>query len=270
MLPDRPDVKNLNRALEKMDSLGLKTGAATPQDAELLYLHKQAYLSKADREPDYQQLITELDRRAAGKQERIQTMRGFWEQRLGVKDLTRMPGYKPLGAHQSAFKIPGKTAGYRRQYRFDLSDQDLEKQMKGYGLYHSVTGDQDLPSLIDTVLTNNGAMVSTIEKMRIGIPVRGMSPVEDMDTGGSSYVFTRIRKLPNAGAAHATPGSISKSASCGVRTPSATTMTPTARCATTTCRNIAGARRRSGSSSPGGTATRPSSSIPSCCSTTSR
>ena len=199
MLPDRPDAKSLNRVLEKMDSLGLKTGAATPQDAELLYLHKQAYLSKVDREPEYEQLIKELDRRAAGKEERIQTMRGFWERRLGVKDLTRMPGYEPLGTHQRAFKIPGKRAGYRHQYRFDLSDADLEKQMKGYGLHHSVTGDQDLTSLIDTVLENNGAMVSTIEKMRIGIQVRGMSPVEDMDTGGSSYVFTRIRKLPGAG-----------------------------------------------------------------------
>ena len=199
MLPDRPDAKSLNRALEQMDSLGLKTGAATPQDAELLYLHKQAYLSKVDREPEYEQLIQELDRRAVGKEERIQTMRGFWERRLGVKDLTRMAGYEPLGTHQSAFKIPGKRAGYRHQYRFDLSDQDLEKQMKGYGLHHSVTGDQDLTSLIDTVLENNGAMVSTVEKMRIGIPVRGMSPAEDMGTGGASYVFTRIRKLPTAG-----------------------------------------------------------------------
>ncbi len=199
MLPDRPDAKSLNRALEQMDSLGLKTGAATPQDAELLYLHKQAYLSKVDREPEYQQLIQELDRRAVGKEERIQTMRGFWERRLGVKDLTRMAGYEPLGTHQTAFRLPGKTAGYRHQYRFDLSDQDLEKQMKGYGLYHSLTNGQDLPSFIDTVLANNGAMVSTVEKMRIGIPVRGMSPAEDMGTGGASYVFTRIRKLPTAG-----------------------------------------------------------------------
>ena len=199
MLPDRPDAKSLNRALEQMDSLGLKTGAATPQDAELLYLHKQAYLSKVDREPEYQQLIQELDRRAAGKEERIQTMRGFWERRLGVKDLTRMAGYEPLGTHQTAFRLPGKTAGYRHQYRFDLSDQDLEKQMKGYGLYHSLTNGQDLPSFIDTVLANNGAMVSTVEKMRIGIPVRGMSPAEDMVSGGASYVFTRIRKLPTAG-----------------------------------------------------------------------
>ncbi len=199
MLPERPDAKNLNRALEHMDSLGLKTGTATPQDAELLYLHKQAYLSKVDREPEYQRLVAELDRRAAGKEERIQTMRGFWEQRLGVKDLTRMQGYEPLGEHQLAFRAPGKTAGYRHQYRFDLSDQDLEKQMKGYGLHHALTNGDDLPSFIDSVLGNNGALVSTVEKMRAGIPVGGMSPASDMGTGGASYVFTRIRRLPTAG-----------------------------------------------------------------------
>ncbi len=198
MLPERPDAKNLNRALEHMDSLGLKAGAATPQDAELLYLHKQAYLSKVDREPEYQRLIAELDRRAAGKDERIQSMRGFWERRLDVKDLTRMPGYEPLGEYQLAFRAPGKTAGYRHQYRFDLSDQDLEKQMKGYGLHHALTNGDDLPTFIDSVLGNNGAMVSTVEKMRAGIPVGGMSPAADMGTGGGSYVFTRIRRLPTA------------------------------------------------------------------------
>jgi SPP1 gp7 family putative phage head morphogenesis protein len=199
ILPDRPDAKSLERALDNMESLGLKAGAATPQDAELLYLHKQAYLTKVDRDPEYKRLVAELDRRAAGKDERIQEMRGFWERRLGVKDLTRMPGYDPMGEYQLAFKAPGKKAGYRHQYRFDISDEDLEKQMKGYGLYHRLTNGEDLPSFIETVLENNGAMVSTVEKLRAGIPVGGMSPAADMDTGGATYVFTRIRKLPTAG-----------------------------------------------------------------------
>jgi len=49
------------------------------------------------------------------------------------------------------------------------------------------------------VLENNGAMVSTVEKLRAGVPVGGMSPEADMDTGGASYFFTRIKKLPTAG-----------------------------------------------------------------------
>ncbi len=199
ILPDRPDTKGLERAFDHMESIGLKSGAATPQDAELLYLHKQAYLTKVDGDPAYKAVLKELDRRAASKEERIREMRGFWEQRLGVQDLTRMPGYDPLGEHQFAFKDTAKRGGYRHQYRFDLSDDDLEKQMKGYGLYHRLTNGEDLPSFIETVLDNNGAMVSTVEKLRAGIPVGGMSPAADMDTGGASYFFTRIKKLPTTG-----------------------------------------------------------------------
>ena len=33
VLPDRPDAKSLERAMERMESLGIKAGAATPQDA---------------------------------------------------------------------------------------------------------------------------------------------------------------------------------------------------------------------------------------------
>ena len=260
MLPERPDARNLNRALEHMDSLGLKTGADAPRGAELLYLHKQAYLSKVDREPDYQRLTAELDRRAAGKDERIQTMRGFWKQRLGVKDLTRMSGYKPVGEHQLAFRAPGKTAGYRHQYRFDISGQDLETQMTGYGLHHALTNGEHLPSFVDAVLGNNGALVSTVEKMRAGIPVGGMSPAADMGPGGASYVFTRIRRLPTAGRSKQ-PGLYFKKRL--LRCQDAiryTTTTPSARFGTATSPAIAGARQRSASSTPGAAATRRSSS----------
>jgi len=41
-------------------------------------------------------------------------------------------------------------------------------------------------------------MVSTLEKMRMGIKPGGMSPVADMESGGGTYFFTRIRKTPTA------------------------------------------------------------------------
>jgi len=66
--------------------------------------------------------------------------------------------------------------------------------MKGYSLYHQLTNGEELPSFIDIILDNNGAMVSTVEKMRAGIPVGSMSPGADMDTGGATYFFTRIKK----------------------------------------------------------------------------
>ena len=78
--------------------------------------------------------------------------------------------------------------------------------MAGYGLYHRLTDDRSLPKFVDEVLGNNGAMASTVEKMRIGIKPGGMSPQEDMDTGGATYFFTRIRKLPGQRGGSQEPG----------------------------------------------------------------
>ncbi|HUT54386.1 MAG TPA: minor capsid protein [bacterium] len=199
VLPDKPDAKSIERAMGHMETLGLKSTAATAEDSELLYLHKQAYLSKAEKESAYKKMIADLDRRSASKEVRVREMRAFWEKRLGAKDLTRMPGYDPIGEYQLAFKQPGQGAGYRHQYRFDLSDEDLEKEMKGYALHHHLTNGESVSSFIEKVVEQNGAAVSTIEKLRAGVPVGGMSPEEDMKTGGASYFFTRIKKVPDKG-----------------------------------------------------------------------
>ncbi|MEN6521121.1 MAG: minor capsid protein [Armatimonadota bacterium] len=199
VVPERPDPKSLDRALQHVEKLGLKANVATSEDAELMYLTKQAYLSKADRENDYAQMLSGLDQRGASKPERVQAMRSYWEKRLGVSDITRMSGYDPVGEYQLGFKDKSLAGGYRHQYRFDLSDADLEKEMKGYTLYHSLTNGNSMSSFIDTALENNGAMISTVEKLRSGVAPGGMSPEEDMNSGGATYVFTRIRKSPVSG-----------------------------------------------------------------------
>lgn len=141
-------------------------------------------------------MVTDLDGRNATKTERIQTLRSYWEKRLGVSDITRLPGYDPVGEYQLGFKDKRIAGGYRHQYRFDISDADLEKKMKGYSLYHSLTNGESVSSFLDTALENNGAMISTVEKLRAGVTPGGMSPAEDMNSGGATYVFTRIKKSP--------------------------------------------------------------------------
>lgn len=70
--------------------------------------------------------------------------------------------------------------------------------MKGYSLYHNLTNGESISEFLDTVLENNGAMISTVEKLRAGVMPGGMSPESDMNSGGASYVFTRIKKSPTA------------------------------------------------------------------------
>lgn len=199
VLPERPDAKSVDRALERMEQLGIKANIASPEDAEIMYLHKQAYVTKVDGDPEYTQMVAGLDQRNASKTERVQTMRAFWEKRLGVRDITKLPGYDPVGKYQLGFKDHATQGGFRQQYRFDLSDERLEKEMAGYSLYHSLTNGSSMSGFLDTALGNNGAMISTVEKLRAGVTPGGMSPEEDMRTGGASYVFTRIRKSPLAG-----------------------------------------------------------------------
>ena len=205
-LPGDADPKQFDAMMERLDRMGVTATLATPQDAELMYLQKQAYILKADTAADYKKMAKDLDKRSASKEERITAMRGYWEKRLGVSDLTRLPGYNPTGEYQAQWDDPKRQAGYRHQMRFDVSDEDLDRQLTGYGLYHRLTDDGSLPAFLDEVMGSNGAMASTVEKMRIGVKPGGMSPVEDMNTGGATYFFTRIRKLPGPRGGAREPG----------------------------------------------------------------
>ena len=205
-LPGDADPKQFDQMMERLDRMGVNATISTPQDTELMYLQKQAYVLKADKSAPYKKVMQDLDRRSASKEERIARLRGFWEKKLGVPDLTKTSGYDPVGEHQLQWNDPRKHAGYRHQMRFDISDDDLEREMAGYGLYHRLTDDQNLPKFVDEVLGSNSAMASTVEKMRVGIKPGGMSPQEDMNTGGASYFFTRIRKLPGQRGGSRTPG----------------------------------------------------------------
>jgi hypothetical protein len=188
--------EHIESMLEKLQALGLDTSVATQENAEYMYLQKLAYIRKTDTTDEYKQTIKALDNREASTSERVAALREYWQKNLGVPDITKLPGYNPQGEYQSGFMDRKVEGGYRHQYRFDVSDEDLEKEMKGYVLSHHLSNGEKIPGFIETVLENNGAMVSTVEKMRIGIPPGGMSPEQDMRTGGATYFFTRIKKMP--------------------------------------------------------------------------
>ena len=191
-----PTPERVEAMLEKLEQLGIDTRVATAENAEQMYLEKLAYIRKTDKSADYKRLQKSLDDRNATTSERVQALRGYWQKELGVKDITQLPGYNPLGEYQAGFLDRDAKGGYRHQFRFDITEEDLEKQMKGYSLVHELTNGESMASFIDLIMENNGAMVSTVEKMRMGVPPGGMSPVADMQTGGASYFFTRIKKQP--------------------------------------------------------------------------
>ena len=198
--PGATSPEKVGRVMEHLDSLGLDAHVATAAQTERMYLEKMAYVSKLDKDAKWQALLTDLEKRGASDDERVAQLRRFWEDTIGVSDLTRLPGYNPQGEYQGGFRDPKTKGGYRCQMRFDLSDEEIERQMKGYALKHKLTNGEKVDSFIDLVLENNGAMISTVEKMRAGVAPGGMSPESDMNSGGASYFFTRIHKMPGSGA----------------------------------------------------------------------
>ena len=184
----------VEKALEKIERLGLNAAPAAIEDAEIMYLQKQAYIQGVDNSPRFEKALTAMKNKT--KQEQVQALRDFWNTELGVRDVTELPHYNPFGEFQHATRGKLEGAGRRVQMRFDMTDNDLERQMSGLSLRHTLTDDRDMAEFIETALENNGAMVSTVEKMRMGIKPGGMSPVADMESGGGTYFFTRIRKTP--------------------------------------------------------------------------
>jgi hypothetical protein len=185
----------MQKALAKMDEMGIPAVHASMEDMELQYLHKQAYLTKDHIETAYVQMMARLEARGATNSEMIDEMRGYWNSKLGVADVTKLPDYNPAGQYKYGHLDPRVGGGHREFIRFDMPDDQFDYEMAGYSLYHSATDESDLAELVDMILKNNGNFVSTVEKMRIGVPVGGMSPVPDCGTGGASYFFTRIRKF---------------------------------------------------------------------------
>ena len=196
-----PNSSTIETLMDKLNDLGLDGRQAAQEDQELVYLYKQAYLLKEDAKPSYKKLLGKMGGQNATKEQRINALRSYWSDKLGVEDITKLSDYNPYGEYSlsgnaARKKVFSETGGYRNTYRFDISRRKLDSELKGYGLYHKLTNGRDVIKTIDTVLSTNGAMVSTVEKIRLGIPVGGMSPLDDMGTGGASYFFTRVRKLP--------------------------------------------------------------------------
>jgi hypothetical protein len=182
----------IERALNKAAALGLDTRPATRADEEAMYLRKQAYILKLHDTPEWKAVEKSVARKVPAQQ--AAAMREFWAQRLNVKDLAALEQYEPSGSYERNFLRPGDDpVGYRLQYRFDLSDADVEREMKGYTLSHFLTNAKGgVPAFLKQIMESNGSMTATVEKNRIGVPIRGMSPSQDLGTGGGSYFFTRI------------------------------------------------------------------------------
>ena len=105
---------------------------------------------------------------------------------MGVPDITRLPDYNPAGVHEAFGHGP------IRRIRPDLTGADWKDFVKNHRLYHQMTGHGGTADIFDRILESGGKLVPTTDKVRRGILPSGMSPSQDLESGGADYVFTRI------------------------------------------------------------------------------
>lgn len=192
----------LRTALAQLDRLGLPAQLATPADLELLYLRHQAFAAKLEADPSYRREVEQRITPTMTVAEQIAVHQAFWNARLGVPDVTALPSYDPRPRSTRGW-VPANDvregeAGWAHWQRFDITEEQVRTQMADYGLTHSLS--TGLIPFLEAALDNNGAMLNTDERGRLGIfrrgssAGRGMSSERDLSTGGASYVFTRLQR----------------------------------------------------------------------------
>lgn len=193
-----PTAENIQKALDAAKKMGINTDPPKRVDAELLYLRQQAYVAREEQNPAYEVLLNNIANNGWNTEKQVEVMKDYWTKKLG-KPLETIPDYNPFGEHLAGY-ADAETAGGRRQFtRFDVDRAEFDKEIGGkYRVYVDLTyrGHTDQLGDIKVIMEHSGALVSTTEKLRIGVPVQGASPVADLKTGGGSYVFTRIVHSP--------------------------------------------------------------------------
>lgn len=167
------------RILDTLKRLGIDTSRASTIDDEILYLKQILYQEKSV-----------IDNLLVGKSidEQVIILRQEASKKVGVRDITKCREYNPTGV-RSAFDDGNIT-----RYRPDLAeDKAFQKFRQDYVLIHNNTNGS-LSDTIEQILNSGGNLISTTNKLRMGMEWGGMSPSADMGTGGASYVFTRIKK----------------------------------------------------------------------------
>lgn len=186
---DEETIEEVRQALER---LNINTRLATREDLEYMYLIKTTYAALGSVEEAGVNLATDT------QQQVISKLKEFWQERLGVERLEDLPTWRP----EPIFESPAPSTGVRegrfglpKWRRFDVSEEDIARLRDELRLVHTLSS-RDPVDFLEMALANNGALISTEEKFRIGISVNrssGLSPEEDQRTGGASYTFTRIR-----------------------------------------------------------------------------
>lgn len=174
--------KAVEELFKAMEQMGVNSARSTALDREELYLRQIAYHrnSKLD---TFNTGMANLTNQA----ERVKWGQQWLSKEIG-SDITLSKTYNPGGLYQAFGQ------GRVNMMRPDLEGAAWDAFAKDYRLAHRHTSNGTLAEVIDKILGSGGQMAPSTDKLRRGLPLGGMSPEQDLQTGGANYFFTRIKK----------------------------------------------------------------------------
>ena len=181
--------ENLQKAMGVVKTMGIDPAPPTPAFQELLYLHRNAYLTRDHESPEYKKIFSD---QGLSDEAKVKAIKKWYKEEKKVD--VDGPAYDPKGQ-----SMTGAGDGYRRWRRFDITKEDLHRELLGYTLHHNVGS--SLPEAIHGMLQSGGEATPTLDRLRKGVPTNAGASVDpDLKSGGSSYFFTRIKNSgSNAG-----------------------------------------------------------------------
>jgi Phage Mu protein F like protein len=178
-VPGEATPERMQKVVDAIKELGIDARPTPPETLELVYLKKTLNFAKPG--GDWDQILAATKPDA----DKVADLKAWVKKKLKL-DLSTNPDYQPNGAGN----FWGD--GWKVWTRWDLPPATIATELAGYGLWHNVSG--SLPAFISSLLDGGSQVTNTMERMRVGVPIGvGMSPVQDQNTGGANYFFTRIK-----------------------------------------------------------------------------
>jgi len=171
-----------SKIFETIEQLGIDSTRASAASQEMLYLQQLGYIHRLDKKADFIAAIKAGDTAKA---------KALISKASGV-DIDNVH-YRPEGEHQ-AFEH-----GRRTRYRPELlGHPEWEGFEKNHRVIHRFTSNGSVLNNIKILVNGGGQMAPTADKIRRGVSIDGMSPGPDLNSGGATYFFTRIKTAEQA------------------------------------------------------------------------
>jgi hypothetical protein len=183
--------KEAQMLVEKINDLGLDGRLADETDLEIVYLARNAWMLKQDRDAEWDKIV----RSDIPKTEKRNKMKEYLAQQMGVANLDTMTEYDFLPRYNTMYNPSANKQGVESGGQFYWNNFVVtDSWLKTHPIHFTHDLSCSILDFFRMALENTGYGLSTEQRWRIGVRVKGKSSDIDMRTGGANYFFMRCKK----------------------------------------------------------------------------